>query len=435
MRYNYRLFAITGLAGVLIIMSALISPLIPVSAIVLVLILMIIKDYRIGTFLIIIFAFTNIGGQQIFKSFHIFILIISLTIISLSLAVLRGNVSLKGARIFNLLLAILGSWALLSGILATNIKLWLYMLEYMIRAIIVFYLVYNSFSSEEELYTLFKVVVCGIVLSSLIPLVIGVGSLSLSAKTLIALFTSRFAGTIDDPNFYAMTIAGIIPLVFVLIIKERNIMLKIFWVFCVFFLMLTIIFSQSRTGFVAIFAVFMYTMLHMIRKKRKEVLIFVLPVILLLVIIPPAFWYRMAVLIGSLSSGTRGDTSMVHRLHLVYSAFDVFIKNPLFGVGLGNFEAIASRYTIYPMVCHNTYLEIASNLGLLGFIPYLSILYKGLTTGRKGIKNGNASELIWAVRASLLGMYIAIMFLSVPFKLDLWIMLGVAAIIDNKIVQ
>ncbi|KPK62671.1 hypothetical protein AMJ83_10135 [candidate division WOR_3 bacterium SM23_42] len=414
-------------------MTVFISPLIPVVIAVAALVIAVIKDYRIGTLIVVILAFTNVGGQQIFEAYHVFLLIIMLTAFSLTLAVLRGSVAVQGIKEFNILLAIFGTWSFLSGVIAIDHELWFGMIEYMIRAFLVLYLVYNSFSKGEEIFRLFKIIVFSMFLSSIISFFAMIGSLSLSVETLLSLFSTRFAGTIVDPNFYAMTIAGIIPLAFVLITEEKRIALKAFWIISVFFLMLTIVFSQSRTGIIAISIIFIYSLYNLMRKKRVEILFFIIPIIVILILIPPAFWFRMSVFVESLSSGARADTSVVHRLLLLRSALDVFLKNPIFGVGLGNFEAIAGRYTIDPMVCHNTYLEIASNLGLLGTVPFVLLLYRGFMLPKHSMQNPNVRELSWAVRTGLLGMYVAILFLSVPFKLDLWILLSIAAILGRKI--
>jgi len=84
------------------------------------------------------------------------------------------------------------------------------------------------------------------------------------------------------------------------------------------------------------------------------------------------------------------------------------------------------------MIAHNTYLEIASGLGLLGLIPFLLILYRGFNMPGKLISDSNMGELAWGVRAAFLGMLTSLFFLSVPFKLDLWVMLALASIFGKS---
>jgi hypothetical protein len=90
------------LGALSILMTAAISPLIPIIAFVIISIFVIIKDYRIGTLLVIIFSFTNIAGQQIFESCHIYLVLIILTVFSFMLSYLRGNTVIKGVKEFNL---------------------------------------------------------------------------------------------------------------------------------------------------------------------------------------------------------------------------------------------------------------------------------------------------------------------------------------------
>jgi len=421
-----------GTSILFLLMTTFISPLIPLIFFVLLVLLTIMKDYRLGTFLLIMFSFTNIAAQKFFESYHIMLFAMTFTIFSLSLSCLRRNIVIKGAKDFNLLLIIFGLWSFLSGVIAINHNLWLENIHWMLRAFILFYLIYNSFSTKEEIVIIFKIIVMSIFLSSFIPFFTSFGASFLSLKNLLPLFLQRFSGTIFDPNYFAMTVAASLPLAFILIIKEKHLILKLLWLFAILFLMFSVILSQSRTGLFSVAVIFLYTIFYLHQRKRREVFFIVVPLIIIIIAIPSVFWYRFSLFFQSILTGDRGDTSMGHRLILLSSAFDVFIKNPFFGVGLANFKVYAARYTQYPMIAHNTYLEIATGLGLLGLIPFLLILYKGFSILKSAIRDPNISELAWAVRAGLLGTYVAMLFLSVPFFLDFWVLLGLAFIIGKN---
>lgn len=420
---------------VIIIATTFISILIPVMILVLILIYLIIKDFRFGTILIILFAFSSVAGQKLFEAYHMFILLTALTIFSLSLAFLKHRITLKGVREFNLLLIIFGIWAFLSGVIAIDHKYWLQNIEWMLRAFILFYLIYNSFSTKEEVFLIFKVIILSIFISSFSSFFASFGGLGISFKNMLPLFLHRFSGSVFDPNYFSMTVVASIPLAITLIIKERYPFLKMLWIFSILFLIFSIILSQSRTGLFSVTVVFLYTVFFLLQRKRKEVFFIAVPLVIIIIAIPSVFWYRLFLFWQSVSTNIKADYSTVHRFLLLSSAFDVFIKNPIFGVGLGNFEAIAARYTQYPMVCHNTYLEIAANLGLLGLIPFLLILYKGFHILKNAIRDPNTSELAWGIRAGLLGSYVAILFLSVPFKLDFWILLALSAVLSRSCKQ
>ena len=74
------------------------------------------------------------------------------------------------------------------------------------------------------------------------------------------------------------------------------------------------------------------------------------------------------------------DTSTSNRLRFYNHALNQVLSHPFMGVGLGNwkFKSIESDYTeirgyIVPYHVHNDFLEIATELGLIGFLSYLSI--------------------------------------------------------------
>lgn len=418
-----------GLGAIIILMTALISPLIPLAFFVLFILLAIIKNYRIGTMFMIILSFTNFAAQQFSESYHAMLFVTTITIFSFALSYLRGNTTVRGVKDLNLLFIIFGIWAFLSGVLAIDHSLWVENIYWMIRVFVLFYLIHNSFSTKDEIFLLFKIIVLSLFLSCFISFLLLGGT---SFKNLLSLFVTRFAGAALDPNYYAMTVAGIIPLAFILTIKEKYLVIKLFWIFTVLFFIFSVIISQSRTGLLSISVVFAYTLFYLIRRKRKEVFIIIIPIVIIIIALPPFVWSRLSLFVNSILTGARGDISMIHRFILLNSAFDVFIKNTVFGVGLGNFQVHCAHYTSHPMIAHNTYLEIASGLGLLGLIPFLLILYRGFNMPGKLISDSNMGELAWGVRAAFLGMFTSLFFLSVPFKLDLWVMLALASIFGKS---
>lgn len=78
------------------------------------------------------------------------------------------------------------------------------------------------------------------------------------------------------------------------------------------------------------------------------------------------------------------DESINQRLNFYNQAVTVIIKNPFFGTGLGNWKIKSidtnkeniTGYTV-PYHVHNDYLEIGAEIGLVGLIIYLTILYFG----------------------------------------------------------
>ena len=83
-----------------------------------------------------------------------------------------------------------------------------------------------------------------------------------------------------------------------------------------------------------------------------------------------------------------GGIYVADRGILFGSAWRLFLENPLMGHGLGGYAALAGNYYEYP---HNLTLSFASEMGLLGLIPYaviLGITMKAAVRGRTPIHLG-----------------------------------------------
>lgn len=83
---------------------------------------------------------------------------------------------------------------------------------------------------------------------------------------------------------------------------------------------------------------------------------------------------RMQIMIGGLIS-QNVDESTFARLHMILVGLDIFLKHMFIGVGLNNYSVEAYKnYDIWAQVyAHNTYVELLSCLGLVGFLLYYGI--------------------------------------------------------------
>ena len=76
------------------------------------------------------------------------------------------------------------------------------------------------------------------------------------------------------------------------------------------------------------------------------------------------------------------DSSLQQRLRYIAAAFDSFRENPVFGVGIGNWEIVSMKYEnpemtsfIVPYHAHNDYMEVLAETGIFGFILYFGFLF------------------------------------------------------------
>lgn len=77
------------------------------------------------------------------------------------------------------------------------------------------------------------------------------------------------------------------------------------------------------------------------------------------------------------------DASAYSRFGIWATAIMMFIDHPIFGVGLGNFTNLFSRYvskyvTIYNPYTHNLFLKILTETGLVGLIFFICVFVYGI---------------------------------------------------------
>lgn len=75
---------------------------------------------------------------------------------------------------------------------------------------------------------------------------------------------------------------------------------------------------------------------------------------------------RVERMLLALTGESGGDMSTLDRMLFAKNAAQVFFKHPIIGVGLDNYRF--NNYMTY--YAHNNYLEIAADLGLIGFVLY-----------------------------------------------------------------
>jgi O-antigen ligase len=75
----------------------------------------------------------------------------------------------------------------------------------------------------------------------------------------------------------------------------------------------------------------------------------------------------------------RGEQNVEERLDLWKAAGAAFVERPLLGIGYGEFSRYAKhRHHLKPKVTHQTYLSVAAELGIAGFITFMWLLLTAL---------------------------------------------------------
>jgi len=116
-------------------------------------------------------------------------------------------------------------------------------------------------------------------------------------------------------------------------------------------------------------------------------------------------------LLSRVTSINTTDTSTSQRLRYYDHALDFVLNNPLIGVGVGNWKIksidydknFINGYTV-PYHVHNDFLEITTELGVIGLILYLAIFISVLFSLFKNFKNRSTNTKIFIYMVFLSGI-------------------------------
>src|SRR5215831_3983544 len=214
-------------------------------------------------------------------------------------------------------------------------------------------------------------------LTSILNVIVVVGSLMALAAVrsyIAGDFTpksTRIAGMVNglfgNPNDLATSLDLIIPFALALALMNRG-GKRLFYCLCAVTLTAGVVVTFSRGGFLGLVAMAAFFTWKLGRfRKGIATLILVSTIAIFVVAVPGSYGGRL----GSIfNAGEDSTGSSQARLDLLGRATEVAAAHPIIGVGLGNFHI----YSIGEQKAHNSYLEIAAELGIAGLIAYLIIL-------------------------------------------------------------
>ena len=276
------------------------------------------------------------------------------------------------------------------------------------------------------------------VAGSVVSVAIGVLTGSLSTPETAVSQTAiqgRFTGGGGDPNVQAAGFVAAMFLIMGLLGLYRRRAARVALLVAFALVTLGFLATESRGGLVALVVGVVLAMFIAPRHRGRIVALggVMLAAILALGAAQPGAIARITDLGGG-SSG-RSDLWRV--------GWDVFTGHPLTGVGLGNFEVVEAHYTLrpgaisrigyivdVPHLVHNTYLQLLAETGIVGLALYLLVIALCLRATWTAIRRFDAigwrreADLARAVLMGVVGMSVALFFISDGDDVRLWVLLA-----------
>lgn len=181
---------------------------------------------------------------------------------------------------------------------------------------------------------------------------------------------ARVYSVFANPNILAEYLIMIIPLSISLFWYTKKIHKKLIFAATSAILIVALILTLSRGGWIG----FAFSALIFIILVEKRFLLSIIPIGL-----AGVFFLPESIMNRILSIGNLTDSSNAYRITMWKITLDIIKDHPIAGVGLGHipfketFESYIRTMPIYH--AHNTYLEIAAELGIPGLIAFLFLLF------------------------------------------------------------
>jgi O-antigen ligase len=240
---------------------------------------------------------------------------------------------------------------------------------------------------------------------------------------------------VGDPNYFTVDALLFLPVALLLLQQKQPRWQRLFCLGCLAITLAAVLFCASRGGFLGLVTACLYFLLKSRHRVRNLLLVCAtLGVLSLPMQISP---------VQRLLHPTRSDDdAQGTRLALWSGGLKMIATHPFFGVGLDNYPREVPKYidsAKVPVgervnrVAHNSYMEIAAEMGLPALLIFVGIVIASiLSLGRVRLVSIEAGDEFLArvalgLQAGILGASVALFFVSGEFQKMFWLAISISA--------
>ena len=288
-----------------------------------------------------------------------------------------GKNPLRMPKPFWLYLAFL-LWALLSAFASPFLNVAMDVVVERFKLLIIMLLILNAIRTEGQLRFYLLLILGTYILFPVRGTFIGGNSISGGRVV--------WTGIYDNPNDLACLCLLAFGVAMAIIFSEtRWTLVRIGALSGALMLLVVILRTQSRGAFLGVMAATAPAIIPMLLKQLR--LAIGLGIVVTLVIsfaIPPKTWDRLSGMTTLISTettenrngGNELDSSSAQRLEILKTGWHIFLDHPIFGMGLGTYPLACNMYApeLGKRDTHNTYLNLAAELGLPGLLIWCTLI-------------------------------------------------------------
>lgn len=231
---------------------------------------------------------------------------------------------------------------------------------------------------------------------------------------------SSLTATFDHYNSYAAYLSVVYFFVLAFLMESRSKLIRSSALCLIGLIVFNLYFTHSRGGWLSfIVGNIMFVILRLKKHQSIRYIIFLVAMFIFLIFSVPSLRMRF---IDIFIHGGDAD-----RFGLWAASFKMFLKSPIWGVGLGTFMSRIQDYIpgANPSYAHNCYLQMLVETGLLGFSSFTAFLYLLLRRTWVAMNLGTHPLVIYLFSATIAYLFHAFFdthFYSLRLAALFWIM-------------
>lgn len=288
--------------------------------------------------------------------------------------------------------------------------------EPFLKAVLIFIVMVNVVRSERRLKGLMW-------LSVAVSCVLSIGALNDFRLGKFTVEGYRVAGNLggmfSNPNEMALHLVTGVPLALALALSTRGLLKKLLYGVAAMLMVGGIMVSFSRGAFLGLLgAIAVLTWKVGRRHHLAVVVVLVVAVAAFIALAPGGYGLRM---FSIFDSSLDSNASSSIRQAVFWRSINTAIRNPLLGVGIGNFHIVSIR----ELVSHNAYTQVAAEMGAAACVVYTLFIVTPLrrlrqiereTFARRHNDESRFHYLSIGLQASLVAYMISSFFASVAYQ-------------------
>jgi O-antigen ligase len=257
-----------------------------------------------------------------------------------------------------------------------------------------------------------------------------------------------------DENDFCMVMNMAAPFAYFLLFSSSGVVLRMKYLGVLGAIILAAMTSLSRGGFLGLSSVGAYCW-YRSPKKLNAVIVLAVVVVFMLLLAPASYWDEIA---SSTSDETLQEGTGAARLYTWGIGMDMFLANPIIGVGQGNFQWAFQEYeagrtfqtrSFAGRQAHSAWVTLVSELGLVGIVTIGGMVlccFRDLKFVRKKLVPAELKQkhaltvrpgedarvyLARAMEGSLIGFIVSSVFISTLWYPSLWIIMAFVVALRN----